>query len=177
MFKDKKVSGSRPKEEPKPEQTVIGATVQPSDDKEIKAALPTPFMGDRKETKKFMLEVQLYIALNLKAIKNDKLKELFMLSYIQRGAAQFWKSDKTETLLAEEDSAKISTWKNFLKDFKKLFEPLDVELDTQMKLCDLKMKDRANEYFYKFKYLANQTRYNNMAQIKAFKGGYSGASC
>ncbi|KAI3622116.1 hypothetical protein WG66_015019 [Moniliophthora roreri] len=134
MSKDKRLSGSKPKMEPKLEETTIGSTVQLNDNKEIKAALPTLFMGDRKETKRFILKVQLYVALNLKAFKTDKLKELFMLSYVQGGLVWFWKLEKAKEILVEEDSAKIPAWKDFIKDFKESFGPLDVELNMQMKL-------------------------------------------
>ncbi|ESK83542.1 hypothetical protein Moror_4835 [Moniliophthora roreri MCA 2997] len=87
---------------------VIASTVAEEENrKEIKATLPTLFTGEQKETKKFILEVQLYITLNLKAFKTDKLKELFMLSYVQGGPAQFWKADKANTILAEMDLTKI----------------------------------------------------------------------
>ncbi|ESK85129.1 hypothetical protein Moror_3597 [Moniliophthora roreri MCA 2997] len=134
MSEGKKPARSKLKPEPEPEEAVIESTVQPFKDKKIKAALPTPFTGDRKDTEKFMLKVQLYVTLNPKAFKNNKLKALFMLSYIQGGTAQFWKADKTKILLAEEDPAKIPKWKDFLKGFKKSFRSLNVELDAQMKL-------------------------------------------
>ncbi|ESK89837.1 hypothetical protein Moror_865 [Moniliophthora roreri MCA 2997] len=94
-----------------------------------------------------------------------------MLSYVQEGPAQFWKSDKADAILTKTDLAKTPKWKNFIKDFKESFEPLDMELDAQMKLHDLKIKKCANEYCYKFRYLANQTEYNDTAQIKVFKWG------
>uniref|UniRef100_A0A0W0F9T1 DUF4939 domain-containing protein n=1 Tax=Moniliophthora roreri TaxID=221103 RepID=A0A0W0F9T1_MONRR len=122
--------GSRLKKE---ESTVVASTVTKEEEdsgREIKAMLPTPFTEDRKDMKKFMQKVQLYVALNLKAFKKDKLKELFMLSYIQGGPTQFWKSEKPDALLAEENPKKISAWKDFLKNFKESFEPLDVELDA-----------------------------------------------
>ncbi|ESK81311.1 hypothetical protein Moror_12121 [Moniliophthora roreri MCA 2997] len=151
MSKDKKPQGSKPKPEPKPEETTIGSMVQVvSDDKEIKAVLPMLFTGEQKDTKKFLLEVQLYIMLNPKAFKNNRLKELFMLSYMQEGPGQFWKNKKMELLLAEEDPTKAPPWKEFLEEFKTSFKLLNVELDAQMKLQDLKIKEHANEYTYQF---------------------------
>uniref|UniRef100_A0A0W0FL92 CCHC-type domain-containing protein n=1 Tax=Moniliophthora roreri TaxID=221103 RepID=A0A0W0FL92_MONRR len=54
-----KPSGSRPTGGPKVEdtKTVITFTMAEEDNgKKVKAALPTPFLGDRKETKQFILE-------------------------------------------------------------------------------------------------------------------------
>ncbi|ESK83035.1 hypothetical protein Moror_11733 [Moniliophthora roreri MCA 2997] len=58
-----------------------------------------------------------------------------------------------------------------MEDFKTSFEPLDMALEAQLKLWDLKMKERANEYTYQFSYLAKQMGYNDAAQIVAFKRG------
>uniref|UniRef100_A0A0W0FFH2 Retrotransposon gag domain-containing protein n=1 Tax=Moniliophthora roreri TaxID=221103 RepID=A0A0W0FFH2_MONRR len=150
MSEEKKLQGSKPKLEPQPEEMTIRLTVPVqvvSEGKEIKAALLIPFTGEQK------------------------LKELFLLSYMQRGLGQFWKNKKIDILLAEEDPAKALKWKNFLKEFKLLFKLLDIELDVQMKLRDLKMKECTDEYTYQFQYLADQTRYNDAAQIEAFKQG------
>ncbi|ESK82952.1 hypothetical protein Moror_11819 [Moniliophthora roreri MCA 2997] len=89
-----------------------------------------PFMEEWKDTKKFLLKVQLYIMLNSKAFKNNRLKELFILSYMKNGLGQFWKNKKTEMLLAEEDLSKAPKWKDFLDEFKMSFKPLDTELDA-----------------------------------------------
>ncbi|KAI3604997.1 hypothetical protein WG66_001893 [Moniliophthora roreri] len=84
---------------------------------------------------------------------------------------EFWKNEKTDPLLSLDAEAEKVTWGEFIEDFKTSFEPLDTALEAQMKLRDLKMKERADEYMYQFTYLAKQTRYNNVAQIEAFKRG------
>ncbi|ESK81449.1 hypothetical protein Moror_15815, partial [Moniliophthora roreri MCA 2997] len=74
MSEDKKPLGSRPKAEPPVEEAVISTTVpvqMVSAEKEIKAALPRAFEGYRKDAKKFLREVLLYIALNPKAFTTD----------------------------------------------------------------------------------------------------------
>uniref|UniRef100_A0A0W0GBP1 Retrotransposon gag domain-containing protein n=1 Tax=Moniliophthora roreri TaxID=221103 RepID=A0A0W0GBP1_MONRR len=161
IAKEKKPSGSRPKSEPEPKGTMIGATVPVQvvvAEKEVKAALPRTFTGQRKEVKRFLREVLLYITLNLKTFANDRTKKHFLLSCMMDGPEEFWKNEKTNLLLAYNSEAKKTS-----------FEPLDTALEAQMKLRDLKMKERANEYTYQFTYLANQMEYNNAAQIEAFK--------
>ncbi|ESK87376.1 hypothetical protein Moror_11684 [Moniliophthora roreri MCA 2997] len=87
---------------------------------------------------------------------------------MQEGAAEFWKDNKAREILPLA-SDKVPTWEVFLKMFREVFELLDVALNMQMKLRDLRMKERANEYCYKFNTLADQTSYNDAAQIEVFQ--------
>ncbi|KAI3608504.1 hypothetical protein WG66_000929 [Moniliophthora roreri] len=154
MSKDKKPLESRLKVELPAEEAVISATVLV-----------------QMDAKKFLREVLLYIALNPKAFTTDRLKKLFLLSYMTDGPGEFWKNDKTDLLLAFDPEAEKVSWIDFIEDFKTSFEPLDTALEAQLKLQDLKIKERADEYTYQFAYLAKQTRYNDAAQIVAFKRG------
>uniref|UniRef100_A0A0W0G4F4 CCHC-type domain-containing protein n=1 Tax=Moniliophthora roreri TaxID=221103 RepID=A0A0W0G4F4_MONRR len=173
MAEDKKPSGSRPKkEEPKVEEVVIGSSMlvqMVTAVKEVKAALPRAFTGSRKEAKKFLREVLIYVALNPKAFPDDRSKKLFLLSYMTDGLGEFWKNDKSDLLLAFDPEAKKVTWAEFLDDFRTSFEPLDLALKVQLELKDLRMKERADEYTYQFAYLMKQTGYNDAVQIVAFK--------
>ncbi|ESK84321.1 hypothetical protein Moror_10224 [Moniliophthora roreri MCA 2997] len=130
MAEDKKPSESRLKVEPEAEET------------KISTAVPI------QEAKRFLREVLLYIALNPKTFTNDRTKKLFLLSYITDGPREFWKNKKTDLLLANDKEAEKVTWSAFIEDFKMSFEPLDTALEAQMKLRDLKMKERADEYTY-----------------------------
>ncbi|ESK83151.1 hypothetical protein Moror_14998 [Moniliophthora roreri MCA 2997] len=175
MVEDKKPSGSRPKkEELKVEEAVIGSAMPVqvvSAVKEVKAALPRAFTGTRKDAKKFLREVLIYIALNPKAFPNDRSKKLFLLSYMTNGPGEFWKNNKTDLLLVFDPEAEKVTWSEFIDDFRTSFEPLNPALKAQLELKDLRMKNRADEYMYQFTYLTKQTGYNDTAQIVAFKRG------
>ncbi|KAI3603641.1 hypothetical protein WG66_006094 [Moniliophthora roreri] len=175
MAEDKKLSGSRlKKEEPKVEEAVIGSAMPVQvvlAVKEVKAALPRAFTGARKDVKRFLREVLIYVALNPKAFPDDRSKKLFLLFYMTDGPGEFWKNNKTNLLLAFDPKAEKVTWADFLEDFKTSFEPLNPALKAQLELKDLRMKDRADEYMYQFTYLAKQTGYNDAAQIVAFKRG------
>ncbi|ESK82089.1 hypothetical protein Moror_3518 [Moniliophthora roreri MCA 2997] len=175
MAEDKKPSGSRPKrEEPAVEEAIIGSAMPVqvvSVVKEVKAALLRAFTGAQKDAKKFLREVLIYVALNPKAFPDDRSKKLFLLSYMTDGPGEFWKNDKTDLLLAYDVDAEKVTWAEFLDNFRTSFEPLDPALKAQLKLKDLRMKERADEYTYQFTYLAKQTGYNDAAQIVAFKRG------
>ncbi|KAI3620946.1 hypothetical protein WG66_002363 [Moniliophthora roreri] len=102
---------------------------------------------------------------------NDRTKKLFLLSYMTDGPREFWKNDKMDLLLVFDPEAEKISWRDFLEDFKTSFEPFDTALEAQLKLRDLKMKDRADEYMYQLSYLAKQMGYNDAAQIVAFKRG------
>ncbi|KAI3612687.1 hypothetical protein WG66_014597 [Moniliophthora roreri] len=181
MAEEKRLSGSKPKSEPEAEEAKIGAIVPVqvvAAEKEVKAVLPRAFTGQKKEAKKFLREVLLYITLNPKTFTNDRTKKLCLLSYMMDGPGEFWKNEKMDLLLAYNSDAKkvawskfIDAWSKFIEDFKTSFEPLDTALEAQMKLRDLKMKERADKYTYQFTHLANQTEYNDAAQIEAFKRG------
>ncbi|KAI3603357.1 reverse transcriptase-rnase h-integrase [Moniliophthora roreri] len=174
MSEDKKPSGSRPKVEPMAEEVVISATVPMqvvTAEKKVKAALPRAFTRHQKDAKKFLREVQLYIALNPKTFTTDQMKKLFLLSYMTDGLEEFWKNEKTDLLLAFNPDAEKVSWVDFVEDFKTSFKPLDTTLEAQLKLQDLRMKERADEYTYQFSYLAKQMGYNDAAQIVAFKQG------
>ncbi|KAI3614135.1 hypothetical protein WG66_010884 [Moniliophthora roreri] len=163
MAEDKKPSGSRPKRgELIVEEAVIGSVMPVqvvSAVKEVKAALPRAFTGTWKDAKKFLREVLIYIALNLKVFPDDRSKKLFLLSYMTDGPGEFWKNDKTDLLLAFDPDAEKVTWSEFLDDFRTSFKPLNPTLKAQLELKDLRMKDRADEYTYQFTYLAKQTGY------------------
>ncbi|KAI3615751.1 hypothetical protein WG66_010507 [Moniliophthora roreri] len=175
MAEDKKPSGSRPrKEELVAEEAVIGSTMPVQvvlAVKEVKAALPRAFTGAQKDVKKFLREVLIYVALNPKVFPDDRLKKLFLLSYMTDGPGEFWKNEKTDLLLVYDADAEKVMWSEFLDDFRTSFEPLDPALKAQLELKDLKMKERADEYMYQFTYLTKQTGYNDAAQIVAFKRG------
>ncbi|ESK92793.1 hypothetical protein Moror_15895 [Moniliophthora roreri MCA 2997] len=174
MSEDKKPLGSRPKIESEAKETKISSAVPVQvivAEKKVKAALPQVFTGHWKEAKKFLREVLLYITLNPKTFINDRTKKLFLLSYMTDRPGEFWKNEKTDPLLALDTEAEKVTWGEFIEDFKMSFKPLNTALEAQMKLRDLKMKERADEYTYQFAYLAKQTGYNDAAQIEAFKWG------
>uniref|UniRef100_A0A0W0FI72 Retrotransposon gag domain-containing protein n=1 Tax=Moniliophthora roreri TaxID=221103 RepID=A0A0W0FI72_MONRR len=122
MAEDKKPSGSKPKkEEPAAEEAVIGSAMPVqlvSTVKEVKAALPRAFTGSRAESKRFLREVLIYIALNPKAFPDDRSKKFFLLSYMTDGAGEFWKNDKADLLLAFDPEAEKVTWSEFLDDFR-----------------------------------------------------------
>ncbi|ESK83359.1 hypothetical protein Moror_8764 [Moniliophthora roreri MCA 2997] len=137
MAEDKKPSGSKPKGDSPTEEAIISSTVpvqMVTAVKEVKAALPRVFDGSRKNSKRFLREVMIYVALNPKAFPDDRSKKLFLLSYMTDGPGEFWKNEKTNLLLAFDADAEKVTWAEFINEFKTVFEPLDMALEVQLKL-------------------------------------------
>ncbi|ESK81282.1 hypothetical protein Moror_8463 [Moniliophthora roreri MCA 2997] len=99
----------------------------------------------------------------------DQTKKLFLLSYMTDRPGEFWKNEKTDLLLAFNLDAEKVSWGDFVEGFKMSFKPLDMALEAQLNLQDLKMKESADEYMYQFLYLAKQMGYNDTMQIVAFK--------
>ncbi|ESK82539.1 hypothetical protein Moror_14371 [Moniliophthora roreri MCA 2997] len=80
---------SKPKEEKSQTQMMIEILTavleemeKKKKDKGFKVAAPDPFEGDRKDTKRFLMEVEIYICMHPTDYDTDEKKCLFMLSYL-----------------------------------------------------------------------------------------------
>lgn len=76
-------------------QTQAMSTTVVKDERGPPMAAPTPFNGDRKTTRKFLHECQLYFSgkpkdFQVNGTTDDKLKIAFMLSYMNKGTASTW---------------------------------------------------------------------------------------
>ncbi|ESK82391.1 hypothetical protein Moror_12183 [Moniliophthora roreri MCA 2997] len=83
-------ASSTPKQEQKPktqkEMIISVATAvledQKKKEKGTKVAAPDPFDGDRKETRRFLTEVEIYLRMHPSEYNTDEKKCLFLLSYL-----------------------------------------------------------------------------------------------
>ncbi|ESK81663.1 hypothetical protein Moror_3230 [Moniliophthora roreri MCA 2997] len=78
--------------------------------------------------------------------------------------------DTEETKKAAEE-----TWAAFKKRFKANWQPVDVAGEAQIKIEDLQMKDRADDYVNEFCLLAWETRYDDNVLMKVFREGLPGS--
>uniref|UniRef100_A0A0W0FNU9 Retrotransposon gag domain-containing protein n=1 Tax=Moniliophthora roreri TaxID=221103 RepID=A0A0W0FNU9_MONRR len=106
-------------------------------EKSVKVAPPDFFKEDRKDTKRFLTEVEIFLCMNPKDYDTDKKKCLFLLSYMQGKEP---KDPKLE-------------WTEFQDKFKKDFSPANVRGEAQLQIEELKMEDRANIFIYNFQLL------------------------
>ena len=114
----------------------------------------TPFHGDRKLIKKFIQECDLYIIGNLKDFPNDDSKVIFILSYMDDGAAEKWKQYYINN---EVITARSYIWPklaNFYTKLREAFAFEDKKEDSVRKLETLKQGNRnAEELTNKFQLL------------------------
>ncbi|ESK81729.1 hypothetical protein Moror_11563 [Moniliophthora roreri MCA 2997] len=84
---------STPKRGPKEEKTqtqmmieistaVLEEMEKKKKEKGSKVVAPDPFEGDRKDTKRFLMEVEIYLCMHPTDYDTDEKKCLFMLSYL-----------------------------------------------------------------------------------------------
>ncbi|ESK81755.1 hypothetical protein Moror_16740 [Moniliophthora roreri MCA 2997] len=99
--------------------------------------------------------------MNSMKANTDKKKKMLLLSLLKGGT-----NDKKK-------EAKES-WDSFKKRFRADWQPINVAREAQMKIEDLRMKDRADDYVNKFCLIAMETEYDDMALIKFFKEGLPG---
>ncbi|KAI3619225.1 hypothetical protein WG66_012926 [Moniliophthora roreri] len=109
----------------------------------------------------------------------DEKKKMILLSLL-KGKTTEWKMTEQEQLFPEDDDpeekkkAAEETWSAFKNRFKKHWQPVDVAGDAQMRICDLQMKERADDYVNQFRLLASQTGYDDVALMTFFKEGLIG---
>ncbi|ESK85263.1 hypothetical protein Moror_11356, partial [Moniliophthora roreri MCA 2997] len=153
--------------------------------KENKVAVPNSYDGSPAKASTFLTEVDLYLMANETLYPDDKNKILFTLSYMKEGQAANWmkaKTDEYKKLLKEkeaeapdtkpEDQIHVTTWEEFLEDFKKAFRPLDIGTDARLKMKLLKQnKKHVDEYIMEFRLLAADAEYDDRALIDHFLTG------
>ncbi|ESK84303.1 hypothetical protein Moror_11072 [Moniliophthora roreri MCA 2997] len=153
--------------------------------KENKVAVPNSYDGSSAKASTFLTEVDLYLMANETLYPNDKDKILFTLSYMKEGQATNWmkaKMNEDKKMLKEkeaeasdtkpEDQIHITTWEEFLEDFKKAFRPLDIGTDARLKMKLLKQnKKHVDKYITEFRLLAADAEYDDRALIDHFLAG------
>ncbi|ESK85833.1 hypothetical protein Moror_2378, partial [Moniliophthora roreri MCA 2997] len=153
--------------------------------KENKVAVPSNYDGSPAKASTFLTEVDLYLMANETLYPNDKDKILFTLSYMKEGQAAKWMKAKTDEYKKElqekeaepsdtkpEDQVHVTTWVEFLEEFKKAFRPLDIGTDARLKMKLLKQnKKSVDEYITEFCLLAADAEYDDRALIDHFLTG------
>ncbi|ESK95370.1 hypothetical protein Moror_3870 [Moniliophthora roreri MCA 2997] len=153
--------------------------------KENKVAVPNSYDGSASKASTFLMEVDLYLMANDTLYPTDKDKILFTLSYMKDGHAAKWmkaKTDKYKQALKEkqakpsdtkpEDQIHLMMWEEFLEDFKKAFQPVDMGTNACLKMKNLKQnKKHVDEYITDFRLLALDSEYDNRALIDHFMAG------
>ncbi|ESK82029.1 nadp-specific glutamate dehydrogenase [Moniliophthora roreri MCA 2997] len=153
--------------------------------KENKVAVLNSYNGSPSKASTFLTEVDLFLMANETIYPNDKDKILFTLSYMKDGHATKWMKAKAkeykQTLLEKEaettdtkpeEQVHVMTWEEFLSDFKKAFQPINVGTNACLKMKQLKQNKRTvDEYISDFCLLALDSEYDDRALIDHFMTG------
>ncbi|KAI3613545.1 hypothetical protein WG66_006110 [Moniliophthora roreri] len=169
---------STPKRDQKPktqEEMIISVATavleEKKKDKGVKVAAPEPFDGDRKETWRFLTEVEIYLRMHPTEYDTDKKKCLFFLSYLRGKDTQAWKQRNTDLIFDWKDSDEKLEWKDLKAAFKKHYLPIDIKADAQLRIEEMKMGERADNYVNEFRVLADESGYDDEALAHIFRKG------
>ncbi|ESK81839.1 hypothetical protein Moror_9641 [Moniliophthora roreri MCA 2997] len=140
-------------------------------EKGAKVATPDHFEGDRKETKRFLTEVEIFICMHPTDYDTNEKKCLFLLSYMWRPKTKAWKWIYTSKIFDKGDEDVELTWDELKKQFKKHYLPADLQAEPQLKIEEIKMTDQANNYVNEFCVAADESGYDDQALIHIFCKG------
>uniref|UniRef100_A0A0W0FNL0 CCHC-type domain-containing protein n=1 Tax=Moniliophthora roreri TaxID=221103 RepID=A0A0W0FNL0_MONRR len=136
--------------------TISTAVLQTIDDKKDEASkgpTPDPFLGKQSDTHRFLLDLELYFAMNPVKANTDEKKKMLLLSLV-KGNTSEWKQRETMKLFPEDNNpeekkkAAEETWSSFKQRFRNEWQPVNVVREAQAKIKQIRMTDRADEYIF-----------------------------
>uniref|UniRef100_A0A0W0F0U8 CCHC-type domain-containing protein n=1 Tax=Moniliophthora roreri TaxID=221103 RepID=A0A0W0F0U8_MONRR len=139
-------------------RTISTAILQTIDDKKDEASkgpTPDPFLGKQSDTRRFLLDLELYFAMNPVKANTDEKKKMLLLLLV-KGNTSEWKQRETIKLFPEDDDpeekkkAAEETWSSFKQRFQNEWKPVNVVREAQTKIEQIKMTDRADKYVNRF---------------------------
>jgi len=128
----------------------------------LKGNPPPTFTGDRSTTRKFINNFDLWKAINR---QNDTMRKPFsrvitLLTYMDGPLVDAWKEEQMHKLQEAMDDGAQETdedlWDSFIERFKSAFTNQNQREEAYQKLCKLKWGENLDDFFAKFKQLANE---------------------
>ncbi|ESK84299.1 hypothetical protein Moror_3750 [Moniliophthora roreri MCA 2997] len=142
---------STPKPKPREDQTQTQMMIEISTavleemekkkNKGSKVASPDPFEGDRKDTKRFLIEVEIHLQMHPTEYNNDEKKCLFLLSYLRGKNTEAWKKTQSRRIFEPKSREEALTFSKLKDEFKKHYLPADIQAEAQIKIKEAKMTD------------------------------------
>ncbi|ESK81872.1 hypothetical protein Moror_5443 [Moniliophthora roreri MCA 2997] len=148
--------------------TAILEEMEKKKNKGSKVAALDPFEGDRKEMKRFLMEVEIYLRMHPTEYDNDEKKCLFLLSYLQGKNTEAWKKTQSWKIFEPKSGEDVLTFSKLKDEFKKHYLPADIQAEAQIKIEEAKMTDRADNYVNDFRVMADESGYDDQALIYIF---------
>ncbi|ESK82602.1 hypothetical protein Moror_5409, partial [Moniliophthora roreri MCA 2997] len=130
--------------------TAVLEEMEKKKNKGSKVAAPDPFEGDRKDTKRFLMEVEIYLHMHPTEYDNDEKKCLFLLSYLRGKNTEFWKKGQSRKIFDPKSSEMALTFQTLKDEFKKHYLPANIRAEAQIKIEEAKMTDQADNYINEF---------------------------
>jgi len=123
--------------------------------KEIKMNTPTPFTGKREKLEEFLIELEMYLAMNADIYNTDQQRIIFALLFMKEGTAGSWKQSYWRQTQERTQPWDWTVFKNALiTSFATPDKPGDVI--TKME-TDTMTGRTANEFIERFKINANDS--------------------
>ncbi|ESK94492.1 hypothetical protein Moror_8150 [Moniliophthora roreri MCA 2997] len=151
--------------------TAVLEEMEKKKNKGLKVAAPDLFEGDRKDTKRFLMEVEIYLRMHPNEYDNDEKKCLFLLSYMRGKNTESWKKTQSAKIFDQKSDQDELTFSKLKDEFKKHYLPADIQAEAQIKIEEAKMTDRADNYVNDFQVMADESGYDNQALIHIFRKG------
>ena len=139
---------------------------------ELRINLPKEFGGDRNDTGRFLLDIDIYVDLNGKIYDSDAKKIAFALSFMTIRAAQQWKEAFLTAKTTAAGTPNLGTYANFRVELLKAFSASDVPGNARAELRNIKQGGSADEYVSQFRILAGRSKItDDTALIEYFMEG------
>ncbi|ESK93867.1 hypothetical protein Moror_13021 [Moniliophthora roreri MCA 2997] len=151
--------------------TAVLEEMEKKKNKGSKVASPDPFKGDRKDTKRFLMEVEIYLRMHPTEYDNDEKKCLFLLSYLRGKNTEAWKKTQSQKIFEPKSGETVLMFAALKDKFKKHYLLADIQAEAQIKIEEAKMTDRADNYVNNFRVMADESGYNDQALIHIFRKG------
>jgi len=131
--------------------------------KEIKLNPPTPFSGDRRKLDDFLIETEMYLAINRDIYDSDRKKIIFTLSYMREGTAGPWKQMYWTT---NEAVLGTTSWATFKAALETAFKVTDKIGDAISKMATERQGSKtADEHVEDFKVWAATSKVTEDAPL------------
>ena len=88
-----------------------------------KAANPEPFDANRDQTEEFIKAVQITVTMQADTFTDERMKILYVLSFMHRGTAQVWAANETMAVIT--GTSQMQTLDIFLESVEKTFRDPD----------------------------------------------------
>ena len=135
-----------------------------------KAADLEAFDGSRGKTEQSIQSVHIDVTMQINAFADERMKILYVLSFMHGGMAQVWAANKTSTVLA--NMSTFNTLEGLLASIKRAFGDPDRERTARTQLHALRMTPGMTaEYTANFEMISGRTGFNNATLEDAYVRG------